>query len=120
MRKAVGFSPTLTTLVRFFQDAASIRVRLLIKCGFYTLLYGIIESGGVKERERRDLRKPGSQNIVLGENAKSVFLFSSFPFDLSLAHNIVCMLLLFFSLPSHSHLCVPAKSLFLMTRRDGA
>ena len=58
MRKAFGFSPTSTTLGRFFsshgfylsvsyvklefgESAASIRVRLLIKCSFYTRLYGI-------------------------------------------------------------------------------
>ena len=51
MRK-VWFSSTLTTQDRFFRAAASIRVRLmcslssekvrlLIKCGFYTRLYGI-------------------------------------------------------------------------------
>ena len=52
MHKVVGFSPTWTTLGRFFRAAASIRVqlmcnlssekvRLLIKCGFCTRLYGI-------------------------------------------------------------------------------
>ena len=59
MRKAVGFSPTSMTLGRFFQAAASVQVRfmcnlrsekvrllfigvrLLIKCDFYTRLYGI-------------------------------------------------------------------------------
>ena len=62
MQKAVGFSPTSTTQGRFFRAAASIRVqlmcnlssekvrllssirvRLLIKCGFYTRLYGILK-----------------------------------------------------------------------------
>ena len=49
MRKAVGFSPTSRTLGRFFRAAAFMRVwlmcnlsseklRLLIKCGFYTRL----------------------------------------------------------------------------------
>ena len=60
MRKEVWFSPTSTTIGRFFQAAASIRVRLMcnlrpekvrllfwvqllikIKCAFYTWLYGI-------------------------------------------------------------------------------
>ena len=57
VRKAVGFSSISTILGHFFQTAASIRVRLmcnlssesvasirgrlLIKCGFYTRLYGI-------------------------------------------------------------------------------
>ena len=58
MRKAVRFSPTSTTQGRFFSScgfyrsaanvqfefggsAASIRVQLLIKCGFYTRRYGI-------------------------------------------------------------------------------
>ena len=41
MRKAVGFSPTSTTIDRFFRAAASIRVRLMCnwvrrKCGFYS------------------------------------------------------------------------------------
>ena len=59
IRKAVGFSPKSTTLDSVFQatvsirvrlirqlelgeSAASIRVRLLIKCGFYTRLYGTL------------------------------------------------------------------------------
>ena len=62
MQKAVRFSPTSTTLGRFFRAAASIytsaayvqlefgestasiRVRLLIKCGFYTRLYSSLNS----------------------------------------------------------------------------
>ena len=49
--RPVGFSPTSTTIGRFFRAAASFRarlmcnlslekVRLLVKCGFYTQLYG--------------------------------------------------------------------------------
>ena len=63
MRKVVGFSPTLMTIccfcraaaqfyssvayghvqLEFGESAASIPVRLLIKCGFCTRLYGSIE-----------------------------------------------------------------------------
>ena len=59
MWKTAGFSPTSTTLGRFFKlrllfecglymcNLSSEKVRLLIKCGFYTRLYGI-QPGAVK------------------------------------------------------------------------
>ena len=65
MRKAVGFSPTPTIKGRFLscgfktsaayvqlefgESAASIGVRLLIKCDFYTRLYGNLEAYHVEE-----------------------------------------------------------------------
>ena len=54
MRKSLGFSPTVCLFsscsfytsaayvqLEFGESAASIRVRLLIKCGFYTRLFGM-------------------------------------------------------------------------------
>ena len=66
MRKAVEFSRTSSTSGRFFQAAASLqvwlmcnssseKVQLLLECGFYTRLYGILSLGVAKYKTKNCL-----------------------------------------------------------------